>query len=139
MAKQHQKLSIASEQQLDDSQVNKLLLFHLSVAPIEGHESTLPWLVDQLRNRVGHGVARSNFDDLLRLAGYLDLHSGRYSKTGYSTREENLFHVTKDFPKIVESVLPAGVGDVRYTVSVDACRPFSIPFEVLDSEIKSIT
>jgi Putative PD-(D/E)XK family member, (DUF4420) len=41
-------------------------------------------------------------------------------------REHNYFKVGAEFPRIIESDLRNGIGDVRYTISVAECKRFSI-------------
>jgi Putative PD-(D/E)XK family member, (DUF4420) len=63
--------------------------------------------------------------------GYLDVHVTRYEKIGYIIREHNYFKVEAGFPRIIESDLRNGIGDVRYTISVAECKRFSI----IESEV----
>ncbi len=126
-SKQHQKLQIASEQQLDESAVQKLYLYYLSVSLVESGMGTLPTLVDVVRNKISSsGRALSEFNSLLIEAGYLDVQRSRYENTGYSIRESGFFLVENDFPRIRESDIRSGVGDVQYTISVAQCRNYQI-------------
>ena len=122
-----QRLAIASERQLDDAGLDILLLFHLSLDIRQGGGRTLGGLVDALRRTLGDvGLSRPALEDGLLAAGYLDAHRARYDRVGYTVRESNLFHVWQDFPRIVEAGLPAGVGDVRYSVAVAECSRFAV-------------
>lgn len=127
-AKQHQKLAIASERQLDDTGAGEIVLLHLSLDVRQGQGETLPEMVTSVRSLVaGDSIARDELENLLFEIGYLDLHTTRYENIGYTIREYNYFKVGTDFPKIIESDLRNGVGDVRYTISVAECKRFSIP------------
>jgi Putative PD-(D/E)XK family member, (DUF4420) len=127
-AKQHQKLAIASERQLDDTGAGTILLLHLSLDVRQGQGEKLPEMVASVRSLVASdAVARDELENLLFEIGYLDIHATRYENIGYTIREYNYFKVGEDFPKIIESDLRNGVGDVRYTVSVAECKRFSIP------------
>jgi hypothetical protein len=129
-AKQHQKLMISSEQQLDDTLVDNLYLYHLSLSAVENHEDTLPALILWLRERIKSDFsAASAFGNALLQQSYLDVQAWRYEKTGYVVRESNVFRVTGDFPRLTERDLPAGVGDVKYSIGVTECRKFSVPME----------
>lgn len=129
-AKQHQKLMISSEQQLDDTLVDNLYLYHLSLSAVENHEDTLPALLLSLREKIKSDFsAASAFGNALLQRSYLDVQAWRYEKTGYVVREANVFRVTGDFPRLTERDLPAGVGDVKYSIGVTECRKFSIPME----------
>jgi hypothetical protein len=133
VAKQHQKLAIASERQLDDTGAGTLILLHLSLDVRQGRGESLPDIVVSVRSLVQNDpLAKEELEALLFEVGYLDIHAPRYEQIGYTEREVNYFKVEGDFPRIVEADLRNGVGDVRYTISVAECRRFSLPeFEVI--------
>lgn len=127
-ARQHQKLAIASERQLDDTGAGAIVLLHLSLDVRQGQGETLPGIVASMRSLVeGDAISRDELENLLFEIGYLDIHATRYDNVGYTLREHNYFKVGTDFPKIIESDLRNGVGDVRYSISVAECKRFSIP------------
>ena len=127
-AKQHQKLSIASERQLDETGAGTIVLLHLSLDVRQGQGETLPEIVANVRSLVtDDSIAKDELENRLFEVGYLDIHDSRYEETAYSIREYNYFKVEQDFPRIIESDLRNGVGDVRYTISVAECKRFSIP------------
>lgn len=65
--------------------------------------------------------AANNFFQLKLLeAGFFNTHRLLYTETGYSIRQENIYKITEDFPKITEAQIPSGVGDVRYSIVVSA-------------------
>jgi Putative PD-(D/E)XK family member, (DUF4420) len=133
-AKQHQKLAIASERQLDDTGAGAVVLLHLSLDVRQGQGETLPGIVASVRSLVaGDVIARDELENILFETGYLDIHATRYENVGYTIREHNYFRVGADFPKIIESDLRKGVGDVRYTISVAECKHFSL------SELEVVT
>jgi hypothetical protein len=126
-AKQHQKLTIASERQLDNTGAGTIVLLHLSLDIRQGQSETLPEMVANVRSLVADDVlAKDELENCLFDVGYLDIHASRYEDTGYSIREYNYFKIENDFPRIIESDLRNGVGDVRYTISVAECKRFSI-------------
>jgi hypothetical protein len=133
VAKQHQKLAIASERQLDDTGAGALILLHLSLDVRQGRGESLPDIVTSVRSLVKNDpLAKEELETLLFEVGYLDIHTPHYEQIGYTEREVNYFKVEGDFPRIVEADLRNGVGDVRYTISVAECRRFSLPeFEVI--------
>lgn len=135
-AKQHQVLRIVSERQLDDTGVEELFLFHLSLDVHRDTGETLPVLVGSIRDRVRSTPVASVFDERLIDAGYLDAHESFYSESGYAIREENFFRVGAGFPRIVEGDLPAGVGDVRYSVAVAECKHHSVSVEVVKETLR---
>jgi Putative PD-(D/E)XK family member, (DUF4420) len=126
--KQHQKLAISNERQLDPIGVGHLLVFHLSLDVRRGGGETLPARVFLTRELIKpDAVAAAELENLLFEAGYLDCHAPAYDACGYTVRESNFFEVRDGFPRIVEADLRNGVGDVRYTVSVAECKNYAFP------------
>jgi hypothetical protein len=133
--KQHQTLSIASERQLDDTGIGTIVLLHLSLDVRQGQGETLPEIVANVRSLIANdAIAKDELENLLFEVGYLDSQSTRYENIGYIIREHNYFKVGEDFPRIIESDLRNGIGDVRYTISVSECKRFSI----IESEVISL-
>lgn len=134
IAKQHQNLRIASERQLDDSNIDALFLCHLSLDMFEGSGDSLVDAVQSIRDALsGDVIATAEWEERLFSAGYLDAHSHHYSGRGYAIRNSYVFRIREGFPRIVESQLANGVGDVTYSISVASCMPFSVE----DSDIVS--
>jgi hypothetical protein len=126
-AKQPQAIRITSERQLDDSAWTHLFLHVLVLETREGGAATLPTLVESLRSKlVAHQNLREIFEDALLASGYLDAHAGLYSGYGYLARATHWFRVRKKFPRLVESALPSGVGEVNYALSLAACEPYLV-------------
>ena len=126
-AKQPQAVRITSERQLDDSAWAHLFLHVLVLETREGGAATLPTLVESLRSQlVANQKVREIFEDALLASGYLDAHAGLYGGYGYLARATHWFRVRKKFPRLVESELPSGVGDVNYALSLAACEPYLV-------------
>jgi len=136
-SKQHQRLHIASERQLDDKNVGTLFLVNLSVDPQRHTGLTLPEIVacidEALADHIG---AAEQFEAKLFASGYLRQQSGLYDSTRYAARKMEAFEVREGFPRLTESDIPNGVGDVRYTVVVAECRHFLVAPEVLRQAIR---
>jgi hypothetical protein len=136
-AKQHQTLLISNEQQLDETLVDNLFLFHLSLSSVENQTNTLPSLILQIRETLfSNYAATSIFEDALLERGYLNTQAWRYQKTGYVIRETNLFRVSGNFPRLTERNLPIGVGCLTYSINVAECKKFSVKFDELFSHIR---
>ncbi len=137
-AKQHQLLHIVSERQLDDTGLDALFLFHLSLDVHRGAGETLPELVDELRKRLRKTAVAQILEAKLVQAGYLEQQRSLYVDPGYTPRESNLFQVRQGFPRIVERDLAPGVGDVHYSISVAECKHFTVEQAVLRDEIRGV-
>jgi hypothetical protein len=119
--KNQQKLYISSERQLDISLVPRIFLIHYSLEVRQNYGETLNNIIDDLlvmlsENPSEHSVFRLK----LLEAGYFEIHRHLYNNTGYSIRQENIYQITDDFPKITEAQIPSGVGDVRYSLIISA-------------------
>jgi hypothetical protein len=137
IAKQHQKIQIANELQLDDNNLECLYLYFLSLQETLNHGETLPKIIDDLRKiiEIGGGPV-SEFEIQLFKSGYLDRHRDRYIKTGYHDRNIEIFRIEEDFPRIIESDLKPGIGDVHYSIDLAVCKRFRIKKENFIADIE---
>jgi hypothetical protein len=131
-AKQPQSVRVTSERQLDMSGIPALFL-HVVVLderevdtdhPVAGE--SLPDIVLALRQKFQTTAAAAEvFEDRLLDVGYLEADAPRYENRRFTLRREHTFRVRPGFPRLVESILPSGVGDVSYALSLAACEPFT--------------
>jgi Putative PD-(D/E)XK family member, (DUF4420) len=135
IAKQHTKFLVSSERQLDSSRVARLVVFHVAVEAVRPGTITLPALVSDVRSALSQNAeARDLLEDLLLDAGYLDRHEQLYENVAYVVRSHHAFHVRDGFPRLTETALPPGVGDLSYSVVISNC----VPFIVEDEEFRSL-
>ncbi|GAB62591.1 conserved hypothetical protein [Candidatus Jettenia caeni] len=135
--KNQQKLHISSERQLDISLVPRIFLIHYSLEVRQNHGETLNSIVDNLLKMLsGNPSAHNVFRLKLLEAGYFDIHRPLYNNTGYSIRQENIYRITDDFPKITEAQIPSGVGDVRYSLIVSANEDWTLDEKLLFQNLK---
>jgi Putative PD-(D/E)XK family member, (DUF4420) len=122
-----QSIPITNIRQLDGTGVEALFLLHILLDSRQGGIQSLPELVEEIRRtlRSNSEIAASAFDERLIDAGYLDLHRDRYGRTKYTLRSHRFFRVTSGFPRILETDLATGVGDVRYSIESASCQPFA--------------
>ncbi len=115
--------------QLDSLGLDNLFLYHASLVSRKGgHGMTLPGLVEEvsalaLRESV---ASRAKLDDCLLEAGYLEGQAGKLYTANYSLRHSACFRVAEGFPRLLERDLPAGVGDVKYSIEVSSLKPFEV-------------
>jgi hypothetical protein len=127
ISKQHQKVYVSSERQLDDSQSGVLFLYHLSLDNQSGLGNSLNQIIQVIRQKLSNTpLEKESFEDKLFESGYLDIHAERYNSTVYSVRENNIFKVVEGFPRIIESELAVGIGDVKYSVMISECKHFRV-------------
>jgi hypothetical protein len=82
-------------------------------------------MVDGCRSLIGQHKA-APFQDRLLAWGYSDTDRPHYEDRHYTLRSLDAFRVVEDFPRIVESQLPTGVGSVNYRLALDACRGWQL-------------
>lgn len=133
----HQKIHITSERQLDDSIIEKIFLFHLSLDVRVGNGESLNILIDEVSELLNDNTMASNLFKLKLLeSGYYDIHKPLYDERGYTIRQENIYRVTGNFPRITENQTPIGVGDVRYSIVLSESEEWRINHQTLLGEIQ---
>jgi hypothetical protein len=125
--KNHQKVHINNERQLDRSNFSNLFLFHLSLEVLDNSGESLNNIINSMRNILQSEIrALNRFNSKLFESGYFDHHSVVYGTTGYSIRQSSFFSVERDFPRIEESDIRRGVGDVKYTIILSTLSSYLI-------------
>ncbi len=87
-----------------------------------GPGQTLPGLIDALRSEPH--IDSAVFDDKLLNVGYDDLHRNLYDTIRYTARDIGFYNVAANFPRLVESGLPNGLGHVTYRIATSACESY---------------
>ena len=132
----HQKIHIASERQLDDAIIPNIFLYHLSLDVRVSNGEFLNSLIDEVSDLLTDNTMAYNLFKLKLLeVGYYDIHRPLYEETGYMIRQENLYRVAGNFPRITEADIPIGVGDVRYSIILSESEEYRIDQKTLFSEI----
>ena len=132
----HQKIHIASERQLDDAIIPNIFLYHLSLDVRVSNGEFLNSLIDEVSDLLTDNTMAYNLFKLKLLeVGYYDIHRPLYEETGYTIRQENLYRVAGNFPRITEADIPIGVGDVRYSIILSESEEYRIDQKTLFSEI----
>ena len=132
-------MAIASERQLDDTGLNALVIFFVSLDARPGSEMTLRKLVQNLRDTVSaEPDAVEVFDAKLLASGYIEAQSHLYDRISYTVRSSSFFRVTGKFPRVIERDLIPGVGDVGYSILVSACSDFLISSPEIETIIREV-
>lgn len=115
----HQKINISSERQLDTTNLDHLYLYHISLDGMQQSGETLNELVDTISELLSINlVAYNQFRNKLTYAGYFEMHRNFYTDIGYFVRQDIYYIVNGLFPRIEESDIRQGVGDVKYSIIV---------------------
>ena len=136
-SKEHQKIRIASERQLDERLCRRLYVAQLSIGEVEYKGTSLCDLVCELKKIIGKKASLlTTFEEALISSGYIDVHGNIYKKPKYQIREDKYFHVKDEFPRIREDEVRKGVGDISYTVVISACLDYIVNYSTVLADIK---
>ena len=123
----HQKIHISSERQLDTTNLDNLYLYHISLEAMQQSGETLIQLIDSVNETLCNDLIAFNlFKNKLTDVGFFDIHRQYYYDIGYFIRQDIFYKVEHQFPRIVESDIFEGVGDVKYSIIVSLCTDFII-------------
>jgi hypothetical protein len=123
--KEHKTVIVSSEKQLDDAGLKSLFLCCLSLNVSENKGHSLPEIVQQIRESISPiPNALRLFNRFLQNAGYLNQHEMNYKDDRFIIHKNYFFKVGPGFPRII--TLPTGVGDIKYSIVLSACKEFEI-------------
>lgn len=121
------QITINGERQLDETLLDKLYLYHLSVEASRMNGQTLNEKVDELRSLFSDDKAALNiFNAKLMEAGYFDHHRKLYRERCYKIRKESIYVIDDSFPRIKESELRDGVSNTVYSINVSTCTEYMV-------------
>jgi hypothetical protein len=121
------QITINGERQLDETLLDKLYLYHLSVEASRMNGQTLNEKVDELRSLFSDDKAALNiFNAKLMEAGYFDHHRELYRERCYNIRKESIYVIDDSFPRIKESELRDGVSNTVYSINVSTCAEYMV-------------
>lgn len=117
--------SISSEYQLDKKDVSgKLFLRFYAFRRSHSGGENLPERIASIRNKLeGNLSILQKFNKKLQDYGYFDEAADNYN-IGYYQRDVYCFEVDSKFPKITKEVVPQGVSDLTYQISITLCMPY---------------
>jgi len=123
----HQKVHISSERQLDTTNLDDLFLYHISLEQMQKSGETLNDIVDSVIAILETDVIAANkFKSKIYEVGYFELQRSLYDGKGYFIRQDIFYKIENDFPRIQESEIRVGVGDVKYSIILSQCTTFII-------------
>jgi hypothetical protein len=123
----HQKVHISSERQLDTTNLNSLLLYHISLEVQQQSGESLNDLVDSVIELLNAEIAvQTQFRSKVLQGGYFFHHRALYDNTGYHIRHESFYEVRDHFPRIEESDIRNGVGEVNYSIVLSSYSEYIV-------------
>ena len=132
------RVRIASADQLGSDEAHALFL-HVTevVAAVQGSSAALT--VTQLVERAREFIesqdtsALGEFEERLTATGYDD--ADDYADQLWLIGDAAIFAVVEGFPRIMPPMLPSGVSDVRYQITLAQCEPFRVEAADLSAAI----
>ncbi len=121
------QITINGERQLDETLLNKLYLYHLSIESSRMNGQTLNDKVDIIRQLLSEDLIALNiYNAKLMEAGYFDHHRELYKERCYKIRKESIYKIDESFPRIKESELRDGVSNTTYSINVSTCSEYMV-------------
>jgi hypothetical protein len=134
-ANPHEKLHISNVRQLEPEGLNALYLYHFALIIHKESGETLPKLIGKVEDALQDSAsAVEKFNDKLFGMGYLKSEASWYEKTGYNILSQEAYEVTDGFPRISTVEIPAGVGDIKYSIVLSACTDYRMDTKPFGSE-----
>jgi len=125
ITKEPRKVIISNERQLDDTDLNEVYLYILTIN-INKEGRSLPEIIEEIQSVLELNKYASTFKRKLAMAGYLEKHSKEYTLR-YNVRMEELFKIREDFPRIIR--LDSGLGDLKYSIQISSCKKFEVDID----------
>ncbi|WP_158993968.1 PD-(D/E)XK motif protein [Mucilaginibacter sp. L196] len=121
----HQKVHINGERQLDTTNLDQLFLYHLSLEVLQQSGETLNAIILSICELLSADlVAFNRFKTKLMFSGYREEDSHHYDDSGYLIRDQSFYKVEGSFPRIQESDLRKGLGDIHYSIILSNCTDY---------------
>mgnify|MGYP003489315598 CR=1 FL=1 len=128
----HQKVHISSERQLDTTNLANLFLYHISLEQMQNSGESLNDIVDSVLECLqSDALALNKFKSKIYEVGYFDMQRSLYESIGYFIRQNTFYKVENDFPRIQESEIRVGIGDVKYSIILSQCTNFIVDEEII--------
>ncbi len=121
----HQKVHISSERQLDNSHLQCLFLYYISLEKAQESGITLNDIISSINIVLENDqINKNRFKAKLYEVGYFDQQEALYADIGYHIRQDNFYLVENEFPRIQEAEIRRGVGDVKYSIILSQCQDY---------------
>lgn len=126
-SKEPKKVRISNEKQLYDDGIDSLQLLATSLITVEGGTRLID-LYEELRTILDEeDITHDKLLVQIIKYGLLPEDFLKY-QTGYNVLQRQYFVVEDGFPRII--VCPEGVGDLKYSITINTCNEFEVSEEV---------
>ena len=133
---------ISSEFQLESSSADTLFL-HVSEVVIATEGTVNAWSLTDIAKKTRSVLAEHDlmavelFEERITKVGFR--WTDDYSDKLWLVRGETLYEVREGFPRITTSIVPTGVGNVGYAISLPECEAFRVDPGVLRETVTEVT
>lgn len=133
----HQKVRISSERQLDSSNLENLILYHISLEQLQNSGESLNDIILSISNILQFdSILLMRFRSKIYEVGYFELDRNLYDFIGYSIRNDKYYFIENEFPRIEENDIRQGIGDVKYSIILSQCLQYIIEEKNVFEKIK---
>ena len=136
------RVIISSEFQLESSSADTLFL-HVSEVVIATEGTVNAWSLTDIAKKTRSVLAEHDlmavelFEERITKVGFR--WTDDYSDKLWLVRGETLYEVREGFPRITTSIVPTGVGNVGYAISLPDCEAFRVDPGVLRETVTEVT
>lgn len=114
---------ISSEDQLEGVNDSLFLrIYRLVDMPESDKSRSLNAMIREMEDQIQDADALEKLSEKLAKAGYVELRE--YDSPEFIVAEENTYHVTEEFPRLIRSEVPEGIVRVGYEIELEAIRSF---------------
>jgi len=118
---------ISNVQQLDESYLEKLYLYHLVVKSVNDNGERLAEIIKSVKSLLrAEAGALAVYSLKLMQVGFQEDDIELYMKRGYTVLRENYFCVRDHFPRIKENELRIGITKLNYGINLDCCQEYIV-------------
>ena len=114
------RIRITNTRQLDTAGLDSLYLWRWAFDFRHGSGERLRTLIDELKTLIASVDVASTFSERLLESGFLEATPYEFDDWGFTPRKHDVFAVSDDFPRLLESDLKGGVCDVIYSIDLSA-------------------
>lgn len=124
-------VNIASELQLDWTNLDGLFLCVFHMDELSNGSETLNNLVQAIKKMISHDSALSNLFELkLDRVGISVGEEENYTDYGFIIRSQKAYKVSNGFPALTKDTLDnEAIHNVKYQIDLTACEPFEVPID----------
>lgn len=133
------KVTISAEDQLDTDQNLDLYLYCIMLEKSKRLGITVIELIKDIRTiLIDHPDILAEFNNKLFQCGIIEPNLSEENLIKFIVKDSFYYSVGDEFPKISKSILPSGISNVKYQLSLDSCNSFKVQEEQVLYKVKEV-